>query len=105
MSQSSSDRLDVLQRSRIDLYLNCTSKKDRKSATTRHQIIQHCPSKILCSRRKYFYLKVNLSQTFQMRYTKLTEDDSSSNSVDVLQRSRIELYLNCNSKEEQRSTR
>ncbi|KAL2750339.1 hypothetical protein V1477_001427 [Vespula maculifrons] len=40
-----------------------------------------------------------------VKYTKLTEDESSSNSLDVLQRSRTDLYLNCNSKEEQRSTR
>ncbi|KAF7379329.1 hypothetical protein HZH66_014700 [Vespula vulgaris] len=81
--ENSSDSLEVLQRSRIDLYLNCNSKKDKKISTTYHQIKQHWTSK---------------------RYTKPTEDESSSKSLDVLQRSRIHLYLNCNSKEDTKSS-
>nr|KAF7390445.1 hypothetical protein H0235_017607 [Vespula pensylvanica] len=50
-------------------------------------------------------LRIKRTELNVQRYTKPTEDESSSNSLDVLQRSRIDLYLNCNSKEELRSTR
>ncbi|KAL2746065.1 hypothetical protein V1477_005722 [Vespula maculifrons] len=38
--------LDLIQRSRIDLYLNCNSKKDKKSSTTFPQIKLQCTSKV-----------------------------------------------------------
>ncbi|KAL2746067.1 myb-like protein X [Vespula maculifrons] len=87
--------LDLIQRSRIDLYLNCNSKKDKKSSTTFPQIKLQCTSKV-----KHIYIDTICSSVHTtilptwIRYTKPTEDESSSKSLDVLRRSRIHLYLN-----------
>ncbi|KAL2746062.1 hypothetical protein V1477_005719 [Vespula maculifrons] len=54
--ETSSDSLEVLQRSRIDLYLKCNSKKDKKISTTFHQIKQHCTSEA-----KHIYIDTTCS--------------------------------------------
>ncbi|KAL2746057.1 hypothetical protein V1477_005714 [Vespula maculifrons] len=58
--ENNSDSLDVMQRSRNDLYLNCNSKKDKKISTTFHQIKQHCTSKV-----KHIYIDINCSSVHQ----------------------------------------
>ncbi|KAL2750303.1 hypothetical protein V1477_001475 [Vespula maculifrons] len=102
-NESSSDRLDVLQRSRVDLYLNCNSKKDTKSkSVSSHElVIYYKISSIHYGNKTDFRDQCYLNYCL---YTKSKEDESSSNSLDVLQRSRIQLYLNCNSKEDTKSS-
>ncbi|KAL2750335.1 hypothetical protein V1477_001423, partial [Vespula maculifrons] len=93
--ESSSKSLDVLQRSRIHLYWNFKFRR-------RYKKFNNAPPDNITLHIQNHIQPKKVFLVISERYTEPTEDENSSDSLEVLQRSRIDLYLNCNSKKDKK---